>query len=240
MKCALCLEDKELQKSHIFPEFLYAKIYDPGHKYFAISLSSEERNKLRRKGTYELLLCDSCEKRIGVFEDYAAKILNGGAEIGIEHQKDRMLIHNVDYLKFKLFQVSLIWRSGVSSLPEFSGIKLGPHLDIMRKMILESNPLEPYQYGCIVSFISEATELMKAFIYIPDPVKKINGFQFYRSIFGGLFWTYLVSSHGERFPFQPAFIDKSNILPVFNGSEYGMPFLVSIKDDFLKKFPATA
>ena len=115
MLCKLCQHSRDLCRSHIIPEFLFKPLYsDKKHQFIQMSGSSNVRKV--QKGFKEKLLCRECEDRLNKWETYAAKVLFGGVEIGFEQMQDRILLHNVDYKKFKVFELSLIWRAGVSSL----------------------------------------------------------------------------------------------------------------------------
>jgi hypothetical protein len=232
MKCALCLQDTQLCDSHIYPEFLYRKVYEEDHSFYVLSNDPNSRPKLQRKGIYEQLLCESCEKHINVFEDYAAKVLFGGVPKSIEYKPDRMIVRELDYSKFKLFQLSLLWRSSVSRRPELNNVNLGPHEEILRRMISESRPGEPHEYGSSVSFIQGATDVMQRFLYPLEPLnQKIRGFQLYRGVFGGLFWAFVVSSHSEKFPFQEVFISKEGVLQIFKAPPSAQDFLFDLGKD---------
>jgi hypothetical protein len=62
-KCALCQTDGvELRKSHILPEFCYSHIYDDDHKMIVFDPSNPDRQWTEQKGTWERLLCESCEQ----------------------------------------------------------------------------------------------------------------------------------------------------------------------------------
>jgi len=56
----------------------------------------------------------------------------------------------IDYKLFKLFQLSLLWRAGVSDRPIFKEVALGRHQEILRRMLLDDDPGESHKYGCIM------------------------------------------------------------------------------------------
>jgi hypothetical protein len=177
----------------------------------------DEFPKRQRKGLYEELLCEQCEKQVCTYEDFAAKVLNGGVGIGIQSFPDKIIASDIQYDKFKLFQLSILWRSGVSRRPEFNNIKLGPHQELLRKMILNNNPGESYEYGCLMSFVPDANERLQRMVYPLEPLnRKIKSFQIYRGIFGGLIWAYVVSSHNKSFPCQEVFLSKNGVLIIFS------------------------
>ena len=226
--CKLCCkEDKTLLKSHIFPEFLYKSMYDENHSFMVISSDLEKRPIRRYKGIYEKLLCESCERIIGKYEDYSAKVLFDNKEKRVSIKKPfGFIFHDVDYTKFKLFQISLLWRASISNRSEIGKLDLGPHSEKMRKMLLNMNPGEVHEYGCSMFFIPNYSKEMVGFIYPPELIpKKIKGHTWYRAIFCGLLWGYIVSSHSILWDKKNIFLSKEGKLPVINEGHKGMKFI---------------
>jgi hypothetical protein len=76
--CKLCLQDKELVDSHIFPEFMYKPLYDDEHRFNVLGNKGEGILKRPPKGIYEKLLCVECDHNIiGKYENYASKVIFG-------------------------------------------------------------------------------------------------------------------------------------------------------------------
>ncbi|MBA4311747.1 MAG: hypothetical protein C0417_03860 [Chlorobiaceae bacterium] len=237
MKCALCQnEDAVLCESHIFPEFLYQDVYEgEDHLYYAFSSNSDERASRKRKGVYEELMCRDCESIIQRYEDYASRVLYGGTQIAVQQSPEMITISELEYARFKLFQISLIWRAGVSKRKEFRNVDLGLHAERMREMLFSSSPGEPYEYGCVLSFLPNAHELMRRMILVPDKApSKILGHTCYRAILGGLFWAFFVSNHLQDFPHREAFFSKEGVLRVFRAAAPAMKFLQQSGSDFMK------
>lgn len=236
--CALCLKDKKLVESHIFPEFLYKSLYDSKHKYLVVSSSPATPIRKRPKGIYERLLCFECDSIIiGTYEDYAAKVLfgDGSTEIEIETKRIGFFINDLDYKRFKLFQLSLLWRASVTSRPELPRINLGPHTDSIRKMLFEGNPGKMYEYGCAMFFLPNQPKEMVGLIYSPEPVpRKVQGHRWYRAIFAGLFWTWIVSSHMNMYPRPEIFISEKGVLPVINSGTKGWGFIQRLARELTK------
>lgn len=116
--CKLCLQDRPLVEGHVLSEFLYDDVYDQNrHKFLQLHTDLTKRNIRRSKGLYEPMMCDHCDNRIiSGYETYVSRVLNGGVEIVIQHKPDRIVVSELDYAKFKLFQVSLLWRCAISTL----------------------------------------------------------------------------------------------------------------------------
>lgn len=237
-KCALCLKDLDLVKSHILPEFLYKPMYDDKHKYIIISTDSSKKPVTRPKGIYERLLCDNCDNNIlGEYENYASKVLfhDGITKDNIKKIDIGFLITDIDYELFKLYQMSLLWRSSVSCRPEFKDTNLGPHSDRIREMLINRNPGKRHKYGCVIYYIPDQPEEMIEFIYPPELIpNKIEGHRWYRAIFNGRVWTYIVSSHSNMYSHQELFLQEDGTLPIINSGKFGKKFITSLAHDLNK------
>jgi hypothetical protein len=237
--CKLCNETKDLVDSHIFPEFMYTPMYDENHKFKVLTTKSIDVLKEPRKGIYEKLFCKKCDNEIiGKYEDHAAKVMfgDGKKEIEIKETKMGLLIREIDYTLFKLFQISLLWRASISTRPEIKRISLGPHSEKMRMMLYTENPGEIYEYGAVIYFFPKSSKDMKDLIVSPElSEKRIEGNRIYRAIFNGLFWTYFVSNHSQYYTFKEHFLSKDGVLPIINSGEYGERYVFQLAKDLLKK-----
>ncbi|MGM9480791.1 hypothetical protein ACS5PN_06330 [Roseateles sp. NT4] len=193
MKCALCLLDRPIRRSHIVPEFLYLGLYDEKHRFEQISADPLEANKTLQKGLREPLLCDDCEGLFAKWERYVSMVLRGGAPISIRQEGDRLHLSSLEYQPFKLLQMSILWRAGVSTLPAFSQVQLGPHAERLRKMLLSSDPGPPDQYGCLIFMVMNEQTLVEGLV-VPPTWARLHQHKAYRFVFGGLAFLYLVTS----------------------------------------------
>jgi len=225
--CKLCQQEKELRKSHIYPEFLFKPLYDAKHEYLLVKSKTEIRK--RPKGIYEHLFCESCEKIFNTYENYAAKKLFSKNKTENEVSKNDVgfVFHNVNYSKFKLFELSLFWRPSVASRPEVKKIQLGPHGEKIRLMLLNGDPGKYFEYGCAIFFLPKQPPEFKAVIIQPhDFPQRIDGHRGYRAIFNGLFWTFIVSSHTEQFEMRNFFLQENGDLPIVNSGQHGWEFIL--------------
>lgn len=193
MNCKLCLKDTVLVSSHIIPEFLYTTLYDSKHRFEQISVEPTERNKYVQKGLRETLLCEPCELSLSVLEQYFSKLLKGEVAARTTRGDGHMYLTGVDYCKLKLFQVSILWRAGVSSLEPFSQVKLGSHEERLRIMLLSNDPGSAARYGCLMFSLMNGKESLTGLL-IPPTWSKLAGQKAYRFVFGGLVFVYLVSN----------------------------------------------
>lgn len=243
MTCALCLQEKELCNSHIIPELLYKPIYDKNPKrFFAVSTNPTAKFDFEQKGYREKLLCKQCEGRFNKWETYVSKILD--QKVGYIEGNRRVTFVNLDYKNFKLFQLSLLWRAGVSSLEEFSDVTLGPHREKLRKMLLKENPGSRNKYGCSVVLCPKYREILKHLIISPDTIK-VKAHHIVRFSLAGLFWHFFVSSHTPSIATQNVFLNKNGELPILFESKYSEQYIENLAhrwessgniDEVLNKF----
>ena len=151
-RCRLCKEEKKLIKtSHIISDFLHEQLYDEKHRI--IKFHPDELKKENPKistppsATYEGdILCADCDNKvIGKYESYVSKLLKNkltdskkvSCKESINSLKETVIeVNNLDYKNIKLFLLSILWRSSISSKPEFTQVSLGPYEEKIRVQLL--------------------------------------------------------------------------------------------------------
>lgn len=106
--CRLCKSVATLL--HILPEFLYKTAYDSKHRL--LSVTDGERSRFVQKGLREHLLCQWCETRLSVLENYGKSVLDTVARSPMPTLQGPEIVPGVKYDRFKLFLMSLLWRVG--------------------------------------------------------------------------------------------------------------------------------
>ena len=202
MICALCQKPKELRNSHIIPEFLYESLYDDKHRVHVLSVIPEQTNSIEQKGLRERLLCDDCETKFSRWERYASLALKGGVELTFSREGNIVFVGGLDYPKFRLFQLSIIWRAGVSNLPFFKKVRLGLHAEILRQLLVAGDPGPTDRYGCFMFGIRHNDSAFSQVIMQPGKVR-LCGQNGYRFMFGGFVWAFLVASHDLPTSYKP-------------------------------------
>lgn len=208
MHCALCCEPHQLKNSHIIPEFLYQSLYDEIHRFHVLSVVPDQDNSLMQKGIREPLLCQSCEQKFSVWERYASLALRGGVELTHRREGNIICISGLDYAKFRLFQLSILWRASVSSLQFFENVQLGRHEEKLRQLLLAGDPGAATRYGCLMFGVKFENEVFTQLIMQPGRLK-LSGHTAYRFVFGGFMWVFLVSSHEVLPPLAHAVLQPS-------------------------------
>jgi hypothetical protein len=177
---------RPLRLSHIVPEFLHSPLYEENHSFNTYGHEGRPKAGFMRKGEREALLCEKCERRFSVYEGWASDFYKGAlaafadttrTEIRFgktlkftridEHGQPttspvpRILhIEGFDYVKMKLFLLSLLWRMGVSRLHFFGEITLGFHEKRIRKMLLNDDPGKAEVYACQLRLIQLDSRLV--------------------------------------------------------------------------------
>lgn len=226
--CRLCQSEGELRFSHILPEFLYKPLYDEKHRFIGLRPEPEPgaNEDLLQKGIREYLLCGDCEQHLSKFERYASKVLRELPDTSRKPAGAVIRVTGIDYARFKLFQLSLLWRAGVSNQASFQGVCLGPHEQRLRQMIREGNPGEPLDYGCVL-IRTRGPEKLDNFIKLPDYLRFLEH-NAYQMILAGMVWTFVVSSHSNRIHEKDSFLAKNGTLPIHIATETGSGLIAGL------------
>lgn len=214
-RCRLCGNQEKLCDSHIIPEFFYKRLYDDLHKCLEVTIAAPSKSITHQKGLREPLLCECCDnKRLGKYEDYMARTLYGKQGISGKRIRNGILVEGLSYDRARLFQLSMLWRASISSLPEFGEVSLGPHEEKIRALLWDAEPGEPDQYPCVLCVPDRYFKALgdKA-IKFPQ-VQKRHGHTWYDFYCGGLGWMYIVSSHTKGKLGRNMTIDLEGNLPV--------------------------
>jgi len=189
--CKLCHEETELRRSHIYPDHLYRMVRDEDRRFYAYS--PEGYREVRQQGLWEHLFCHDCEQLLS--REYE----NGFANFWVNNSalpdelKEEITIEGIDYLKFKLYHLSILFRTSVSQLPSFQHIDLGPHEEVIRQMLL--NQTDNANYHLIAAaLVREDNSVVKGLIMFPRR-GSFEGHTFYQTLYAGCAWLIKVSSH---------------------------------------------
>ncbi len=186
--CKLCLQDRKLlKKSHIIPDFFYREsgVYTEKHQINKINVAEYTKSgKIGYVPTGEYegeILCQNCDNLIiGTLEDYGRKVLFGGLKgnEALRYSQHRNPYdgfsytrwYNVDYAKFKLFLLSILWRACISTRPAFSDAVVSfEDLENLRSMIFNNQPGNVYEYPIV--FMTYLNDKGVPSDYIFSPLK---------------------------------------------------------------------
>jgi hypothetical protein len=185
-------------------------MYDPNHRFFAISCDPSVNDRLFQKGLREIMLCENCDNRIlSAYGNYARRELHGGESIQTAVDGNDFRIWGLDYTRLRLFFLSLLWRMSVSTLPYFKEVSLGPHEEVLRRMLLEGRPGEPDQYGLLCVAPVFDAQNVGDWMMPPDFVR-MNGRRIYRCVIDGLLYCFFVGSSSLPRDLTERFIQKDS------------------------------
>jgi len=120
----------------------------------------------------------------------------GGVGVWVDDRGPYIEVTSIDYSKYKLCLLSILWRAGISSLPFFEDVKLGSkHSENLRKMIYDEDPSQEDKYGFITFVIlSSNNEVLEDLIVKPESIR-LYGHRYYRFVFGGMGVFFQTSNH---------------------------------------------
>ena len=92
---------------------------------------------------------------------------------------------NLDYIHFRLFALSVLWRASISTHRLFQEVDIGKNEDIIWQMILNNDPGPFDLYPILMAAItSENKATAKDLVTNPELIK-VNECWAYRFVFGG-------------------------------------------------------
>lgn len=204
-KCRLCQQDRQLRNSHIIPEWCYTSVYDgpkgTDHQFIQLSTVAPPSKPIQ-KGLREYLLCPDCELKRSKWEAYVREIFYANEKSPfalraeqVGQTKYTFTILGLDYAKFKLFQMSVLWMSAITTLHQFSPVRLGKYEEELRAMLHANDPGEPERFPCMMSILlGEDGKPFDRIIQAPEALR-YEGHRSYRFLFSFAMWRFIVSRH---------------------------------------------
>lgn len=208
--CRLCHISCDLCRSHILPEFLYRPLYDQKHR-FSILRKGVEVERYGQRGLTEKLLCQACEQHLCRYESYAADAMSGRLGHRYRQHRNRLIINGLDYTRFKLFQMSVLWRASISTLEFFKLVSLGSREEPLRQMILADDPGKPEEFGCVVIFAHDSGHDMSDTLFNPEPMRWA-GRRMFKFFFAGAAWLYHCDSRPPAAHLRKQFLQSDGTL----------------------------
>jgi hypothetical protein len=169
----------------------------------------------RKQGLVKKLLCSDCEQKIGKWETYARLVLYGNepgpdikkrdlgeSVLGLlgprypEAFKDLREV-KVDYSKFKLFELSLLWRAGLENKSWGKTVHLGPFQEDLRQHLLNDDPGAPLYLPAIVVDYRDDIVNFEGIIPSVELLQR-QPFHSYRVTLGGYGWFFSVSKNAVQ------------------------------------------
>ncbi len=159
-QCRLCPTHGELVKSHVFPSALVLDLGSEGDRARVITTEPGIRERVIPSGWHGRYLCDGCEKKSKLYDDYAIGFLRRPLSDAVRKHASlgapALEWSGIDQGKLKLFALWCLWRASMCDQPEFEKVRLGSHTDSIAKMLRESDPADPEDYATL--FVAYDTE----------------------------------------------------------------------------------
>lgn len=114
-KCALCLDTKDLRRSHAIPDSVFRRIFRNNDGQ-AIGLNDDDNSPVDYSSDswWEYQLCGDCEQHLNAgYEQYSLSAIRGGKGKVIKHSLG-ITFSKIDTLKLQLFFLSIFWRAANS------------------------------------------------------------------------------------------------------------------------------
>ncbi|HYM93847.1 MAG TPA: hypothetical protein VET23_06895 [Chitinophagaceae bacterium] len=196
---------------------MYKGIFDERHKMILSPIAIEPVEKRFIKtpsdGEYEGgLLCDDCDNKLlgDYYENYASRAIYGGELLAEEcptfksfrnqHGMEFIKCNKLNYHKFKLFLLSILWRASISTRPFFSEINLNEHEERIRQMLLSKNAGDVSEYPIVVMTYAHDSTLPKELIAQPRFVDLGDNIHLYSFMINGYFYFFYVSHNNSNIP----------------------------------------
>lgn len=194
LTCKLCNETKKLSNSHIIPEFFFEPIYGNKKKKQAIETIIEPfKERPFPIGWRDPLLCKNCETKISKFENYVKDIWYNKKWFPFHSKNDTIVLSDLNYNKFKLFHLSVLWRASISKLEQFRHVKLSHHQDIIKNMLINEVAGDDSIYPFYAVAFTLNGRVHDRLILNPI-VRNFKDHQLFVFVFGGCVWHYIVSN----------------------------------------------
>lgn len=185
-----------------------------------------KQGKVRRgqQGYRELLLCEGCEALISRSERYERRLfvdplppLSPNSTLFREHPK-------LDYVPLKLFFLSLLWRSSVSTLTPFRHVKLGPYEEPARQLLLNESPGSSQEFPVCLFVLNHEGQHLRDFFTEPT-FMSLGGVRCYRFVVRGFVVFIFATKLPLPSPFPEVVLDPVRITRTLDGELNGFRFL---------------
>lgn len=192
MICKLCKKDKKLIRAHAIPEAFFRLLREGESAPKLMTNISGIFPKKSPIGVYDKnILCRECEDRFEEWDDYGSRLLINELDTFTPLKQHNEIIgyqkEEYNYDKLKLFFISVLWRSSVSTHEFYRRVNLGPWEDRLSKFILDNNSGKDDENSVVLSLFVSSSGREKLKSTIMDPFReKWNGVNAYRVYFGGI------------------------------------------------------
>jgi hypothetical protein len=138
---------------------------------------------------------------------------------------DSLVIDGLDYARFKLFHLSVLWRASISTGRMFEKIHLDADAERIRQMLLSEDPGDEDQYGLFAEVPVDDASPRVLHEFVMQPLQsEPPGHKMCIFLFGGCIWYYVVATN-TREVFAPYLFSKAGQLILRKRTFSGLPFI---------------
>lgn len=192
---------------------MFEPLYDDKHRFYEISPIATKPDRFLQKGLRERLLCDECEQRLSVYENYARHVFFGNAAMRPLRTRTGFLFTDLSYKSLKLFFMTLLWRLAVTSIRQLKSASLGPHLERLRLLILADDPADYLTFPAVV-FALTSERRHAAGLILPPRHTRIEGQHVWAFVIAGFLFHFFVSNRPPPRGFWGGFLQANGSFPV--------------------------
>jgi hypothetical protein len=230
--CLLCGKIGELATtSHIIPKFMYKGMENDKNKIGLTTLKNNIKAETEIDYRYfdKDILCLDCETiKLSQLDKYGNRVLFGDQKTKdlfkstvLEYPNAKVcVIENFDYLKLKLFLLSVLWRAHISSHVFFENVNLSSRDGVIRQAILSKDlsSCEDVKIS-IFGLMFDRNKLMKA---IPKPRHIITeSIDVYLFMIYGIVYNFIYKDDNNTFNFGENTLQENQPLkmPFYLGAD---------------------
>jgi len=198
-----------LRKSHVIPNWMYFGLFDEKHKVAKAPLEDDSKIVFYPTGLYDSnILCESCDNvLLSNLENYGKSILYGdkgfidffkAENIRTTEGLKSAVVKGIEYNKFKLFLLSILFKMHLSKLDFFSEVDLGnKHAEKIRQKLLHADFIEEDEYEVAIISIDKLEDLITNMILNPKKIKQSLN-TYYITLINGLYFMYNISPTNKQ------------------------------------------
>ena len=159
--CQLCGAAPASCRSHIIPKQFYKRIRGTEKHLFELHVEKGIERRFTQSGIWEQnILCPACDRKLGVFDDYAYEVLPENIEqTSMKHLGQGISVYDlglIDADKFRKFLVALIWRSARSRHEMFRFMRIGPYEKRFEGVLTGNDPSWLRHVDCVFVYFKPA------------------------------------------------------------------------------------
>lgn len=220
--CKFCGGQKPLIKAHIIPKQFF-KIPTGKNQLIMVDAENSYTKRCLEGVMDDGILCEDCDggEGIGKYDEEAQRLLLSDLSRYKSVDKDFYEIpwSDFNYLKIKLFFISLVWRASISSVLFCKGIKLGDKYENMALNILKNPTLDSIDAFPLFIWKYKSVEQVPVEKIILEPSRfRLYGRNCCRFIFAGYHVNIKTDKQGLPPTFSWLFLNPSSPLIILEVS----------------------